>query len=349
MYTRKDKIKRFLINSYHCFRVDRLFMKIGVFDTSIDSAIKKFKHCTTLSELELKRDIKKCYCKYLTTPTEYFLFRYYERSDEERFMFLSDNLRIRILLKKVGEEKFVNQLRDKYNFYKLTSTYFKRSVLVIRGGEADIQSFIDFSKLHNDLFAKPIAASFGVGAHMIKIDSRDKAIAEFEKLTKGGEWIVEDRIIQNIEIGSWNESSVNTVRLPSFLSSNGSFHILAPVLRVGRKGSVVDNAGGGGIIACIDEKSGMIITNGQDEAGFEYVVHPDSNKKFKGWQIPKWKELLTLAEEIHRNCLSSHRYIGFDFALTDKGWVLIEGNWGQFLNQYVDYRGIKNEFLNYIK
>lgn len=199
------------------------------------------------------------------------------------------------------------------------------------------------------MFAKPLSASFGNGAHVIKIANRAEAVAAFDRLSKGGEWIVEERIIQSSEMSAWNESSVNTVRLPCFLSSNGTFHALAPVLRVGRKGSVVDNAGGGGIIACIDERNGIITTNGQDEAGLEYLAHPDSNRKFKGWQIPKWKELLAFAEEIHRNCLSSHRYIGFDFALTDNGWVVIEGNWGQFLNQYVDHRGIKNEFLNYIK
>ena len=199
------------------------------------------------------------------------------------------------------------------------------------------------------MFAKPLAASFGAGAHVVKITKRDEAVAEFERLTKCGEWIVEDRIIQSKEMSAWNESSVNTIRLPCFLTRNGSFYALAPVLRVGRKGSVVDNAGGGGIIACIDEISGVITTNGKDEAGLEYIVHPDSCQKFKGWHVPQWKDLLTLAEEIHRNCLYKHRYIGFDFALTDKGWVVIEGNWGQFLNQYVDYRGIKNEFLNYIK
>ena len=28
--------------------------------------------------------------------------------------------------------------------------------------------------------------------------------------------------------------------------------------------------------------------------------------------------------------MSDHIYVGWDFALTDNGWVLIEGNWGQF-------------------
>lgn len=349
-FSKKRRLRRILINIYHALNLDKLFMRIGLFDKNIVTSLEKFKGYSDLSDYQLRKDIKTCYYKYLTTPQEYFLFRFFELDDIERAKFLSDNLKVRHLLKTISEEIYVNQLCNKYNFYKLTSNYFKRAVLVIGGGNqsVDIQEFVGFTRRHNDLFAKPLSASFGNGAHVVKITNSDEAIAEFDKLNNGGEWIVEDRIIQSMEMSTWNESSVNTVRLPCFLSSNGSFHILAPVLRVGRKGSVVDNAGGGGIIACIDEKSGVITTNGQDEAGLEYIVHPDSNKKFKGWQVPEWKELMRLAEEIHRNCLSDHRYIGFDFALTDEGWVVIEGNWGQFLNQYVDHRGIKNEFLNYI-
>ena len=345
------RLRRILINIYHSLSIDKLFMRIGLFNKKIDTVINKFHGISNMPDCQLRKDIKKCYYKYLTTPQEYFLFRFYELDDIERSKFLSDNIKIRCLLKTTGEEIFANELCDKYNFYKLTANYFKRCVIAIGGDRpnGDISSFVNFTKQHSDLFAKPLAASFGAGAHVIKITNHDEAVAEFERLTKCGEWIIEDRIIQSKEMSVWNESSVNTVRLPCFLTSNGSFHALAPVLRVGRKGSVVDNAGGGGIIACIDIKSGVITTNGKDESGLEYIEHPDSCQKFRGWQVPNWRELLALAEEIHRNCLSNHRYIGFDFAFTNKGWVLIEGNWGQFLNQYVDRRGIKNEFLNYIK
>lgn len=267
----------------------------------------------------------------MTTPQEYFLFRFYMLGEEERAKFLSDNYRIRCLLRTTGEKIFVEQLCDKYNFYKTVSGYFRRSVIVIgreKDKNAELEGFLEFSKKHNDLFVKPLSASYGIGAKVIKIANRDEAIAAYEKLSQAGEWIVEDRIIQSLEMSAWNESSVNTVRLPCFLSSNGDFHVLAPFMRVGRKGFVIDNAGGGGILACVDEKSGIITTNGYDEAGMEYSVHPESKIKFMGWQVPRWQELLELAEEIFRKCLPEHRYIGFDFALTDDGWVVIEGNWG---------------------
>ena len=59
--------------------------------------------------------------------------------------------------------------------------------------------------------------------------------------------------------------------------------------------------------------------------------------------------MLILAEKVFRQCFPSHSYIGFDFALTEKGWVLIEGNWGQFVSQYNDKIGVKDQFVKYLK
>ena len=42
--------------------------------------------------------------------------------------------------------------------------------------------------------------------------------------------------------------------------------------------------------------------------------------------------------------MPNYPYIGWDFALTQNGWVLIEGNWGQFLSEFSDREGIKESF-----
>lgn len=39
--------------------------------------------------------------------------------------------------------------------------------------------------------------------------------------------------------------------------------------------------------------------------------------------------------------------MAFDFALTPQGWVLIEGNWRQFLSEFVFKEGLKNKFIEY--
>ena len=80
-----------------------------------------------------------------------------------------------------------------------------------------------------------------------------------------------------------------------------------------------------------------------------YEKHPDSGLTYRGWEVPQWQELLIMAEKIFRQCFPEHRYIGFDFALTERGWVLIEGNWGQFVSQYNDKVGVKEQFVRYLK
>ena len=60
--------------------------------------------------------------------------------------------------------------------------------------------------------------------------------------------------------------------------------------------------------------------------------------------MSRWDELLEYAEQIHRK-VPHHKYVGWDFALSDKGWMLVEGNWGQFVSQYNDHIGLKKQFF----
>lgn len=150
--------------------------------------------------------------------------------------------------------------------------------------------------------------------------------------------------MQDAAMARWNSSSVNTIRLCSFRNNN-DVSIAYPFIRVGRKGSIVDNGGQGGIFASIDIQTGVICTDGGDEIGNVYPLHPDSSVPFKGVQIPQWKELLDMCREVHASLPSEFYYVGFDFALTAKGWMLIEGNWGQFVAQQTTlHRGLRKEF-----
>lgn len=318
----------------------------------IDHALREFLTETEMNDTQYKnfliQDIKSCYYKYLTTPQEYFLFGFKEHKDIAfRSSFLTDNYKIRSLIKITGEEVFYNELTDKMGFFQLTKTYFRRNVFKL-SKESKCEDFMSFVACTPDIFVKPLADSFGKGAKAFSIRTPKEAQVIYNELTKTGkEWIVEQKIIQSDDMAQWNSTSVNTIRIPSFLYNN-EFHIVKPVMRFGRKGSLVDNAGGGGLICCVDRNTGKLVTDGADESGRYYKIHPDSEKEFLGWNVPDWSDLMILVEEIHRKCMPKHRYIGWDFAHTSDGWVLIEGNWGQFLSQYVDKIGVRKDFDDYI-
>lgn len=94
--------------------------------------------------------------------------------------------------------------------------------------------------------------------------------------------------------------------------------------------------------------SGQVSTCGIDELGNRYEKHHDSGITFAGWQIPRYDELVATVKEMHEKIMPEHPYIGWDMALTDAGWVVIECNWGQFVNQYIDHIGLKNDFIHFL-
>lgn len=296
---------------------------------------------------KLIKDIKWCYALYGFTPRDYFLFNFHKENNTSKLRktFVSDVYKDYVLFSKEGSDKYA-ELYDKYKFYERTKEFFKRPVIFVDKFTTE-ESFVEFALKVQHLFIKPNSDSYGRGAMIADIATKEDALILFAKI-KGCSWMVEERLRQSPEMAKWNSSSVNTVRLNTYLTNKG-FFVLAPFMRTGRKGSVVDNGGAGGIYATIDECSGTIVTDGMDEKGNSYVVHPDSHVPFKGEQIPKWTQLIAEAEAIHRNTMSHHVYISWDFAYTHNGWTVIEGNWGQFIcQQSSSKKGFKEGFDKYM-
>ncbi|MBQ9475746.1 MAG: hypothetical protein IJU69_05790 [Bacteroidales bacterium] len=296
---------------------------------------------------ELTDDIVKCWLLYRALPYEYFAYDFRNSSDSRRASFMTDIDKNSACKKYTDLKAFQRDVLDKYSFYTLMEPFFGRRVTKV-DNSTDKEEFINFALEVKHLFCKLSKGSRGNGAFPADIQSRGDAEDLFSRLTASAdeEWVIEQRIVQSAEMAQWNASCVNTVRLPSFITKDG-FKVLDPFFRTGRAGSVVDNAGQGGVFAAIDPQTGVLITDGVDEAGHTYPVHPDSGLSFKGWQIPRWQELLQVAEKAHRS-IPSHKYIGWDFALTDDGWMLIEGNWGQMLGQYATKVGVRDLFMKYI-
>ena len=327
-----------------------VFAGFGDYEKQIDTAFFQFlskeeqKDINTLKQL--RKDIKQCFYKYKTTPSEYFLFKFREKTDKERATYLSDSVIMNEVAKTINRRVHDEELENKYNFYKLNRQFFKREAILV-SDEKDYQIFNKIaSKRH--LIAKPNTGSVGSGIMVFHIQNdADREEAWKKLMEKKSEWIVEELIAQSKEMAVWNESSVNTIRVNSFLHGD-KFEVLCPFIRTGRKGSIVDNGGQGGLFASIDPQTGIICTVGMDEHEREYKEHPDTGVKFVGWQVPCWRELMKTSEAVHRN-MRNHIYISWDFALSDNGWVLIEGNWGEFVAQQItNKRGFKNDFMQYL-
>lgn len=291
---------------------------------------------------KLQRDIILCYYLYGTNTNEYFMHDMEHKCKKDRDKILSKKLKDDYCIMAMkGVDQFM-QLKDKWRFYELAGKYFKREVMLV-DSNTDRNALHEFLNRHSFLFAKPLEGTWGVGCFII-----DKSITgkEIPTQLESGKWIVEERIEQDERMAVWNATSVNTLRIPSFRKEDGTIEIAFPLIRIGRQGCVVDNAGSGGVFASVDEVTGKICTNGYDERGNIYINHPDSHIKFYGYQIPCWEDLIDVVKEIHKNMPKEHKYIGFDMALSKKGWVLVEGNWGEFvMQQRALGKGIKEDFI----
>lgn len=293
-------------------------------------------------------EIIECFINYKIRPSDYFLFGFdsVNRTDEIRKNFVTDLCKDTTLFEIEGKKHYL-ELSDKYSFYKKAKEFFRRQLLFV-DSTTQVEDIHLFTAQTKDLFVKPNSGSYGHGAFLAKVNNENDSIELYNSLKeKGGTWLLEERIIQDPEMAQWNASSVNTIRFTSILNKKG-FHPLTPVLRCGRKGSIVDNGGSGGILANIDINTGVIYTDGLDENNVVYTHHPDSGIIFKGTTIPQWESLMKFVERLHRSVCPSHHYVGWDLAFSRGQWLVIEGNWGQFLNQYVDKRGRKDEFLKYM-
>ena len=295
---------------------------------------------------DLKKDILRCNLYFHAKPSEYFMYDFRHKSMCERRSYLTDKEMLYYLSIKGYRKLHDLELNDKYNFYLLTSDYFKRSIILLdkKFRYIDFEKFV-IEKRH--VIVKPVYLGTGDGIFIANVTNEVEAKSLYDRIiTTLGDCIVEELIHQSAIMAEFNMSSVNTMRVSTFRNKKGVF-VHCPTIRTGRAGFVVDNAGCGGITAVVDAVAGTITTDGYDEAGHVYEYHPNSGVKYKGWQVPEWQNLIETAKKIHNDIFPNHPYIGWDFAHTDNGWVLIEGNWGQYIGKQVCMKkGLRKEFID---
>ena len=334
------------------FDASTIIYKKNTYRSFLEEAFKDFRpELTSIEQERLKEDILRAYLKDKTRPDEYLLYHFDSKTEAERMEYLPQAAKDSLLISyyKGDVENTIGVLRNKYTFYKIAKDFFKRDVLLIGAETNNLEAFKAFCEKHPRFIAKEVDSGCGVGIKVVDTPSFETIEEVYEDLSTSATWIVEELISQNKEIAAFNESSVNTVRFPSFRHGN-KVVAAKPCMRFGRKGCVVDNAGQSGIFVSIDIETGEIITDAFDEHGHRYSEHPDSKKVFKGFRIPQWTELLDVAREAHLALPENQVYVAFDFALSEKGWVLVEGNWGDWVLQQTSLeRGFRKEFTSLLK
>lgn len=270
------------------------------------------------------KDIIICNFCYGITPNEYFLFNLHSKNEEERRDFVGYEYKL-LICKKLRPQSNATLLSNKTRCYSVFHEYFRRDLIEISSQE-HYDLFRDFCSKHSKMIVKPVSGNEGKGIYILNVQDKDVK-KEFDSIVNKGVCVIEELVEQSLSLGCFHPSSVNTVRVVTYNDGN-NVRILWTLLRMGQGGSFIDNASAGGIIASIDAETGVVCSKGYSETKkCLYDCHPETNQKISGYAIPNWDELKSQVQEM-ATLIPDYHFVGWDLALTDKGWTMIEANSG---------------------
>lgn len=292
-----------------------------------------------------KIQIDMLYCKimYGITLEDYFVFQFEHKNEAERASYLGEPDMMEMCDEMAFEEGRL--FRNKYLAYLTFKPYYKRDVLLVKN-EKDLPELRDFLQRHPICMVKALDQSQGRALQRVDLTDGKHSIDEaMHHILQRGECVLEELIVQAEGMGKFHPSSVNTIRFATYLNKGEQKNVFA-LLRIGMHGGVIDNASAGGIFAEVDVNTGVVKTPGLRRKGEQYVQHPDTGVTIQGAQIPQWDELLALTEKLTR-VVPQQKYVGWDLALTNEGWVMVEGNHKAAATgiQVCRNRGMRKDFL----
>lgn len=260
---------------------------------------------------------------------EFLMFRLWEKSFQDRMDYVPNSVHTGMMLHINGHE-LVDICNEKFNTYQTLKPFYNRDFVRYQNSD-DINEFKAFINKHDKAVFKPLTQTKGEGVRLVtfkdEVDvSSQNAIKLYaQKLyDEYGDYIFEELIVANDEFKKLNPDAINTIRALVYYDGN-DVKIDGVLLRVGRKGSFVDNGALGGILMNADADTGIVITYGADQAGHTYDTHPDTGFKLYGYQIPAWDKAKEMLDGAAR--MIGPGYIGWDITYDNNGeWVIVEAN-----------------------
>jgi Sugar-transfer associated ATP-grasp len=154
-------------------------------------------------------------------------------------------------------------------------------------------------------------------------------------------YVIQEGLKQHPDMDAIYSGSINTCRIITRVM-NGEPEILFSMLRMGQKGSEVDNASQGGLYCKIDKDSGQLGDFAYSNDRQKYYHHTDTNVEFAKTKVIQWDAINKFILRVATQCREISM-VGWDVALTETGPVIIEINEGPDIEIVQDlYGGIKD-------
>lgn len=148
--------------------------------------------------------------------------------------------------------------------------------------------------------------------------SINKMFARYKK-----DFIVQKPVIQHPQMACLNQSSLNTLRVFTYLRHNDTV-LLSSTIRVGSIDAFTDNVTGGGGSWGI-ESNGYVKYEGYDN-DFNLITETSYGCKLEGFQIPLYHDIIETTKRLHKK-VPNFKLVSWDIAIDDDSKiVLIEYN-----------------------
>lgn len=333
------KMKRALYLGYYLKQLDR--PRVALF---LNYASK----LTGKSRSVLLADVLYSVFEYNISILDYFLFHFYELSNQERKAWAGTGFMYEYQLQ-MNPKKNRQILKDKRLFYKHYGDFFIHMVADINNLKMRPETAAAIlCNLSGKLVFKAAKGNCGedVEIRNCRDFSRTSMIAYMEE---SGYQLVEEFLIQHPKLDRLSPSAVNTVRICTQLDGRGKVNILGCRLRISVD-SPVDNLAAGNIAVPINEATGRLEGTAvySDITKPQLKNHPITEEKIAGFQVPFWQETLEMVKQAAR-LHPQNRSVGWDIVITEQGPGLIEGNhdWCKLLWQLPVKAGLKQKLLKY--
>ncbi len=257
---------------------------------------------------------------------DYIQYKFYDRNALSRETFIEYQKLHMIMDKANNIEK--RELFDKKSLFNKTfDEYLNRNWLDVK--ESTYEEFSKFLKENKKIIVKPSGGFFGIGINILNSyeilsGNTKKYFDDFIKQDA----LIESVLVQYSDLEKFNDTSVNTLRMTTFIDKNKKPNLMSAVIRIGRKGKVTDNFHNQGVAAKVDVETGVVCTVAIDKDFNNYINHPDSNMQIVGYKFKNWDKIVKYSLNLAM-VVPDVRYVGWDISIDENGNpVCIEGNYG---------------------
>lgn len=251
--------------------------------------------------------------------TEYGDLDFIHRTAENRATYITTFYNFD-LYDKINNKIHRDDFHNKIRFLNKFSAIIKREwIEITNSNDEQISSFL--SK-HNKIVFK---FSYGDSGKEVKIIAFDKKmdIETFKRIASENNFDMAEECLENHEhLAYFNETSLNTIRIVT-VNTRKNIDILFAGLRIGAKGSVLDNISQGGAVARIDLNTGKINSGFYTKSSSELT--DDIAADAIGYQLPYWEDVKDLAIKA-AGVIPQMGIVAWDICITPNGPEIIEGN-----------------------